>query len=436
MTAEVAEGGKAPRGPLHAIVAYLRVFAELQPNARRLLLGTLCINVGIGVFGVLFNLYLVALGHTVSYVGLVAAATTVGQAAIALGVGLALRRVGERDILMAGAGAMALFSGLSALVTNEALIVVTAALSGAAFSTATIPALPYMMRHATARQRTHLFSAYFAASTIGSTIGSLLSGAVPAVVAALLHRRPGVDATALEDRVGLIVGALITAVGVVWFRSMRHDVTPATDEDRPSPARRAEERRDERRLRRAVLVMLAATATIALSMGATMPFFNVYFAARLHASTGAIGTIFAVSGLVCAIVAFLAPVVGRWGRLRGFSAARVLTIPAFLLFWLHPGLALAAAAYIARNALGTTSGALENTYAMEILPTKLRGMVSGWRALAFNGGWSLGSLAAGVIVARLGYDAIFIGAAILTFAGSAVYYGYFTRGRKATGDGR
>jgi len=161
MTAEASQGGRAPRGPWHAALAYLRLFAGFDPNARSLLLGNLCINVGLGVFGVLFNLYLVALGHTVGYVGLVAAATTVGQAAIALGVGVALRRFGEREVLMAGAGAMALFSGLSALVTNGVLIVVAAALSGAAFSVATIPALPYMMRHATSRQRTHLFSAYF-----------------------------------------------------------------------------------------------------------------------------------------------------------------------------------------------------------------------------------------------------------------------------------
>jgi len=178
--------------------------------------------------------------------------------------------------------------------------------------------------------------------------------------------------------------------------------------------------------------MLGATTVIALSMGATMPFFNVYFATRLHAGSGTIGAIYAVSGLVCAVVAFLAPVVGRWGRLPGFSAARVLTAPAFLLFWLHPGLSLATVAYIARNALGTVSGALENTYAMEILPARLRGITSGWRALAFNGGWSLGSLAAGVIVARLGYDAVFAGAAALTLAGSAVYYGYFARSRASS----
>jgi len=434
VTVRVAGDGRAKQGPVRATLAYLHVFVGLHPNARRMLLGNLCINVGLGVFGVLFNLYLVALHHSVGYVGLVAAATTTGQAAIAPLAGLALRRYSERAVLMAGAAIMALASGLSALVTNDVLLVVAAALSGVGFSTATIPALPYMMRYATIRQRTHLFSAYFASATIGTMIGSLLSGAVPTLTAGLIHAHG--DTTALYDRVGLLVGVLVTAIGVVWFRSMRDSAPPLDDEDYPT--RTVTQARDEQRTRRAVLVMLLATVIIALSMGATMPFFNVYFATRLHAGTGTIGTIFAVSGLVCAVVAFLAPVFGRWGRLPGFNAARILTAPAFLLFWLHPGLGIATLAYIARNSFGTVSGALENTYSMEILPARLRGIVSGWRSLAYNGGWSVGSLAAGLIVARFGYDAIFLGAAVLTLVGSAVYYGYFAIGdrRWSMVDGR
>ncbi len=421
MTARVVEGGGARGGAPRAVLAYLHVFAELPPNARLLLVGNLCVNIGLGVFAVLFNLYLVALGHSLGYVGLVAAATTVGQAAIALLVGLALRRVGERGVLMAGAAGMALTATLLALVTNDGLLVVASVLFGAAFSTATIPALPYMMRYATEGQRTHLFSAYFASSTMGAMLGSLLSGAVPALVVAILHTNPRVIVPG--DRAGLVVGVLAMAAGVAWFRAMRAVDAPIDHGERP--ARPVDAERDERRTRRDVLVMLLATTLIALTMGATMPFFNVYFATRLHAGAGTIGAVFAASGLVCAIVAFLAPALGRWGRLRGFNAARILTAPAFLIFWLHPGLGVASAAYVARNALGTVSGALENTYAMEILPARLRGIAAGWRSLAFNGGWSLGSLATGVIVARAGYDAVFVGAALLTLAGSAIYFGYF-----------
>src|SRR5262249_33784639 len=52
------------------IRVYLRVFAELPADALRLLFGTACIWIGIGVFGVLFNLYLIAIGQSLAFLGL------------------------------------------------------------------------------------------------------------------------------------------------------------------------------------------------------------------------------------------------------------------------------------------------------------------------------------------------------------------------------
>lgn len=416
------------RGVASAARAYVETFAHLKPNARRLLVANVCINVGVGLFGVLFNLYLVAIGYGLAFVGLVAAVNTVGQAAVAPVVGWGLRRFGARAVMTAGAGAMTLGLALSAITANAAILILASALSGAGLAIATIPAAPFMMEHASASERSHLFSAYFASNTVGSMIGSLLSGFVPAVAALLLaHQRAVVPG----DRAGLLVGAAITAAGVWSFWRMGEE-TPAPDShDRPMAP--LEERADsESRLRRDVLVMLVATAVIALTMGAIMPFFNVYFAQRLHASTGTIGTIYALSGVVCTVAAFATPALGRWGRLHGFSAARTFTAPVFLLFALHPGVAVAAAAYIGRNSLGTISGALENTFAMEILPARLRGTVASWRAVAFNGGWTLGSLIAGIVVSRFGYDVIFITGGLLTVAGSAVYYARFRAVRSPT----
>ena len=402
-----------------AVGVYLRTFAGLKPNARRLLLATLCINTGVGVFGVLFNLYLVALSYSLVFVGLVAAVSTVGQAGVAPFMGWTLRRYGARAVMAAGAAAMALTLGVAAVVTAGAALAAASALAGAAFSVATIPAAPYMMEHATAQERSHLFSAYFAAGTIGSMVGSLLSGAVPALAATLLGAH---GQQVMADRLGLLSGAVVTGLGTWLFWSMRAEVPAADSADRPVAF--AEDDGGEARTRGDVLVMLAATGAIALTMGATMPFFNVYFAARLHASTATIGGIYAASGVVCTLAAFLAPAAARRGRLPAFSMARLLTAPIFLFFWLHPVLALAATAYIARNALGTVSGALENTFAMEVLPARLRGIVASWRSFAFNAAWSLGSFVAGFVVAHYGYDVLFIVGAALTAGGAA---GYFTR---------
>lgn len=402
-----------------AIGAYLRTFARLSPNSRRLLLGTICLYIGIGVFGVLFNLYLVALGYSLAFIGLIAAVTTVGQAVISPLVGWFMRLVGARLTMAAGMAVLVLALLLAAIVTNAAALTIIAVLWGAALSVATVPAAPYMMEHATAGARSHLFSAYFAATTIGSMIGSLLSGALPAL-AALMLATHGNQLLVGEDRVGLVAGAVLAAIGIWLFWSMRAEAPSADSLDRPVLL--VEEETAGSDLRHDVLIMLAATGLIALAMGATMPFFNVYFSSRLHASTATIGTIYAFSGVVCTVAAFLAPAAGRAGRLQGFTAARMLTGPVFVLFWLHPALLAAVAAYIGRNTLGTISGALENTFAMEVLPARLRGTVASWRSFVFNGAWSVGSLAAGVVVASFGYDVIFVCGGAVTLIGSAIYF--------------
>ena len=418
--AQGVEKARTRQGLVHASRAYVRTFAQLKPNARRLLLANVCINVGVGVFGVLFNLYLVALGYGLVFIGVVAAVSTISQAMVAPTVGWSMRRFGARGTMRAGAGTMALGYALSAVATSGTALALASALAGIGYSVATIPTAPYMMEHATAEERTHLFSAYFASNTVGSMIGSLLSGLVPGAVAVLLVSRHAIVVT---DRAGLLVGAAITALAVWLFWLMRDEARGAGGQERMVLP--VEEAVPEERLRRDVLVMLAATGVIAWSMGATIPFFNVYFSSHLHASTAAIGTIYALSGVVCTVAAFAAPALARWGRLHGFSAARTLTAPAFLIFWLHPGLGVAAAAYISRNALGTISGALENTFAMEILPARLRGTVASWRSFTFNGGWTIGSLVAGVVVAHFGYDVVFVASGLITIAGSIAYFTRF-----------
>ncbi len=412
-----------PRGRpdmVHAARTYLGTFARLSPNARRLLLATVGIYTSLGVFGVLFNLYLVALGHTLAFVGLVAAVTTVGQAAISPPVGWAMRRIGARRTMAAGTLLLAVSLTLSALIVDATGLAIAAALSGVALSVATIPANPYMMEHAAAHERSHLFSAYFAASTVGGMLGSLCSGVLPLLGAAIFAAHGGGEAVAY--RFSLIAGAALSLASVWLLWAIRDEAPSADSLDRPAAL--VEEDGGESRLRRDVLIMLAATSGVALAMGATMPFFNVYFSTRLHAGAATIGTIYALSGVVCTVAAFLAPVAGRRGRLPAFSAARVLTGPVFVLFWLHPILPLAACAYTARNVLGTISGALENAFAMEVLPARLRGTVAGWRSFGFNGAWSLGSLLSGLVVAQLGYDVVFVAGGVITALAAS---GYFVR---------
>jgi MFS family permease len=171
--------------------------------------------------------------------------------------------------------------------------------------------------------------------------------------------------------------------------------------------------------------MMTATALTAVSLGVIYPLFNVYFATVHHASPATIGVIFAASSVVCTFAVLLGPIAARRGSLPALVAMRVLSAPVLLLFWVQPGLAVASVAYIVRNILGGLTGVLENAFAMEVVPSRLRAAVASWRAFSFNAAWTGASLVAGVVVARFGFDIIFVISSAFALAGALTWYARF-----------
>lgn len=412
------------RAPLHLSTrarAYVRSFTGISSNARHLLVATTCLWVGIGISGVLFNLYLIAIGYNVAFVGVLAAVSTVGQASMSPVLGRLLRRWPARVVMLVATLLAAITMALAAIFTQAAPLVVATAIQGAAIAAASIPASPFIMEQSTLAQRAPLFSAYTAAANLGSMVGSLLSGVVPALTGVLPALR---GQMLIADRLGLLLGAAITALGVWWYLKITNE--RVVDEE-PGLTRtlRREKPVDDGKAQGDVVAMMAATALIAIALGVIYPLFNVYFATVYNASTATIGLLYAISSLACTVGALLGPLAARQGNLSGLVILRLFSAPMLLVFWMQPGLAIASVAYISRNILGTVTGILENTFAMEIIPARLRGAVASWRAFAFSAGWTAGSLIAGVVVARYGFDVVFVASTILTLAGSLTWYQRF-----------
>jgi predicted MFS family arabinose efflux permease len=75
---------------------------------------------------------------------------------------------------------------------------------------------------------------------------------------------------------------------------------------------------------------------------------------------------------------------------------------------------------------------LENTFSMERVPARQRGSVASWRTFSFNVGWTLGSVVAGVVVSRFGFDSVFVASALLTVASAFTWHRRFGRRRLLT----
>src|SRR5262249_40495633 len=149
------------------------------PAARRFLLSTFMSWIAVGISSVLFNLYLVAGGYREGFVGRAVALNAAGIALTALPAGLLAERWGRRRCLVAGA----LLEGVGLLA--RALALAPGLVLGASFavgvgqSLAAISALPFIAEHSTPRERTHLFSTFFAVELLAGVLGSALGGWLP-----------------------------------------------------------------------------------------------------------------------------------------------------------------------------------------------------------------------------------------------------------------
>jgi predicted MFS family arabinose efflux permease len=232
-------------------------------------------------------------------------------------------------------------------------------------------------------------------------------------------------------RAALLVGGALAALGVVPLLladDRRIAEPPASGGARPAPA--GAPSAPPRSLRRDMAAMIVAVACLAAATALVVAFFNVFLRDEIGVRTEAIGTIFALGALMMAPASLGAPALARrWGSIPTIALSRLLVVPLIALLLLpSPGLALAATAFVGRQALMSIGQPLDNAYIMELVPARLRARAAALRTLAWNGGWAAATALGGLAIVWLGYRAIFLAAVGLTLASVIVHWRAF-RGR-------
>src|SRR5262249_2704599 len=154
------------------------------------------------------------------------------------------------------------------------------------------------------RERTHLFSTFFASALLAGVFGNVLGGALPSLARALA---PALTAFAAY-RVALLVGAAFAASASLPLLALAGLLEPP-----PSPG---EERPAAHETPRLLPIALNA-ALIGLGAGLVIPFMNLYFKNRFGCSSAQIGVWFGVAQVCTAMASLSGPAVARrFGKLR------------------------------------------------------------------------------------------------------------------------
>jgi MFS family permease len=220
----------------------LGLWRKQGPALRRLLVFQLLSNLGAGVFALLFNLYLLALGYREDVIGLAAGLNTLGAGLAALVAGRLVRRFGASRTLILALLLFSAASGVQALVSERLAIAILAVLIGVATAWLTVPVMPLLAAQTTPEARADASALTFAVQNLSITVGTLLGGILPAALAGLGLGTVG------HDRVALLIGIAVGALGVLPLIGIgKHGGAgaPGGDQllgqDRPRPAHRVQD---------------------------------------------------------------------------------------------------------------------------------------------------------------------------------------------------
>ena len=401
---------------------YARRIQQFGPNARWYLVYSLLSGFAMGFVQLLFNLYVLSLGHDAATLGILVALPPIMITATAIPMGMLGQRVGFRAMLLIGVSLMSI--ALVGIPLSGALVglALFCGLRGLGNSILQVSNAPYMAENSNRDERTHLFSVQFAARMFASFGGLLLAGVTPLAMARWFN--VGAESAAAY-RGALLVGAAIYALSFIPLLRTKREAAPEVP---PDPVRLREMFHPPGLLLR----LFAPQVVIGLGAGALVPFLNVFFKTEFGVSDSLLGILFAAQSVLMAFATLVGPILAdRWGRVRSVVGLQLTSIPFLAILGYVPWFGVSAFGFLCRAALMNAANPLYTAFAMDKVSERQRGTASALMQISWQGTRALSAIGSGYLQEVSGFTALFPITIVMYGLASALIYRFFIRPRRA-----
>ena len=410
---------------MSAVAAYINRLRGFSPNARLLLARSLIAPLGFGVWGVVFNIYLLTIEvdgeplFGIDFIFVLIAVDWLVHGLAAFPAGLFSDRFGRRTSFLF-ASILAVAASLAKLFTlDPTLLLILAGLTGLGSSFHAVTSGPFLIENCRPEDRTHLFSAQTTFGLTAATFGALLGGVLPSALA-LLGRTDLV--TTAHARAALAIPILLIGLLPIylirerwveseaysrypWYTAWAHNLSSL----------------------RTILKLCSVSAIAALGIGAIVPVFNIYFFDAFQIGEEQVGYIFAISSLAAAAGMVVAPfLVEHLGRVRTIVLTKLLSVPFLVLVALAPTVFLAAVPFVFRAIFNDMGGPIYSLFSMEQVRPEERGTTAGMTHSASEFPMGITGLIMGGVMARnVEWMIPFVVAAVFTVLAYLVFLRHF-----------
>jgi len=393
---------------------YIEGVKKIGKNVRALVISNVLISIGMGVFFVLFNIYLKAIGIKGTQIGIINGAMSLGTGVFAYFAGIISDEIGRKRSFLLSAVTVSFFFFL--ISASKTVPVFTASAFGIGMGNALflVSDNPFILENTGDTERTYAYSFIMASLFFGEFLGDIVGGFLPGLF--------GGDVRAMKF--SLLTASVLIASGIVpiffiketWVKREAYNAL----EKLVFPFKVLIKYKEKINI---VLTFVGAQVLIGLGAGCVVPFFNLYFRERFRMPVKEIGIIFSVGSVVIMLGSLLAPLFkNRFGKLKGFIIIQSLSLPFVLLLAFTRKVWVAIVSFLTRSTLMNMAVPIETQLYMESVPEEARASMSSFMQIAWNLSWTVAAPFAGFVMQRKGFKPLFLIMFVFYICGISLLY--------------
>ena len=379
-----------------SVKKWLQIMKSYNQNVRTFMMANILIQIGMGVFSVMYNLYIRELGLPEAVNGSVISVTSLATAIMLVPSGILSDRLGRKRVLITGTALTALMLFGRSIVTAEQPMLILGFATGVVWALAQVTGVPFLAENSRPAERMQLFSIHFALVTVANVVGSLLGGMI-ADFALMLGAG---DVASIQ--ISLLTGVLCFVAGLLPLFSLKPVDTRAREEEK-GQNEEVHTVADFKTNVKVIILFSIANLLIGTGSGLVIPYLNLYFANRFDATNSYIGFILALGSAMTAVAMLIGPrLVRRVGKVRALIIFQIASIPFLFLTAYTNLLFLASIGFLLRQALMNAGNPIQSAIAMDVVHDKYKGLANSVNQMVFNIGWATMGIPAAWLVTKYG----------------------------------
>ena len=405
---------------------WLSPYYTFNSNIKYFLFGSVLAQLGMGIFMVMYNLYIRALGYPEQMNGQIISFTALASAIILIPAGFLSDRIGRKKMMVIGLIAVFIILIVRSIAEQKLILLSFSFLFGLFFAFVQVSIIPFMAENSKKEERVVLFSLNAAITMFSVMIGNIIGGFLTDILQLVFEFS---ELYALK--ITLTMGSIFFFFALIPIFRIKENRLNSNGKASFSKITYLKNR-DQFKV---ILKFTIAAMIIGLGSGLVIPYLNLYFRDRFDASNSSIGIVVSLGQLATAIAMLIGPaIVKRIGEVRSVVFLQLSSIPFLLLTGFTNIYFLAATGFLIRQALMNAGNPIQQSLMMSKIDDNMKGLANSFSAMVFQLGWAVMGPVSTSIVAKggsyWGYAIVFSATAVLYIIGSLYFYWMFGRGKK------